>query len=113
MHDDWTLELYAHKTFVNNEKGFSGLLEWVYKLSEEATAVRYVMEATGVYHEPLAYFLVGQALEVSIVLPNKISNYARSLTTKTVTDKTASEAIARFGLERSLDVWDKPLPLFK
>lgn len=113
MHDDWTLELYAHKTFVNNEKGFSSLLEWVYKLSEEATPVRYVMEATGVYHEPMAYFLSDQGFEVSIVLPNKISNYARSLTVKTVTDKTASEAIARFGLERSLDVWEKPLPLFK
>lgn len=113
MQDDWCAELYAHKTFANAEKGFSALIDWVAKRSDSCVPVRYVMEATGVYHEPLAYFLAGQALEVSIVLPNKVSNYARSLTTKTVTDKTASEAIARFGLERSLDVWEKPLPLFK
>jgi transposase len=76
-------------------------------------SVRFVMEATGVYHESFAYFLADQGPEISIVLPNKISNYARSLTTKTVTDKTASEAIAQFGLERNLDIWEKPLPLYK
>lgn len=113
MHDDWAAELCAHRTFANNEKGFLGLLEWVCKHSEDAVAVRYVVEATGVYHEPLAYFLSGKGLEVSVVLPNKISNYARSLTVKTVTDKTASEAIARFGLERSLDIWERPLPLYQ
>ena len=61
------------------------------------------MEATGVYHESFTYFLNGKNCEVSIILTNKISNYARTLNTKTVTDKTASEAIAMFGLERQLD----------
>ena len=65
------------------------------------------------YHEALAYWLEEQGLQASVVLPNKISNYARSLDIKTVTDKTASEAICRFGLERKLDVWQKPKDLFK
>ena len=60
------------------------------------------MEATGVYHESLAYYLAQQDCEVSIVLPNKMSNYFRTLEVKTITDKTASETIARFGLERKL-----------
>lgn len=113
MHDDLIVDLYSHKVFANTAKGFSAMLLWVKKISEPATAVRYVMEATGVYHEKLAYFLKDQGQEVSIVLPNKISNYARTLTIKTVTDRTASEAIARFGLERSLDQWQKPLPVYK
>ncbi len=46
--------------------------------------------------------------DVSIVLPNKISNYIRTLEIKTVTDKTCAEAIARFGLERELDNWKQP-----
>ena len=71
------------------------------------------MEATGVYHERLAYFLESKDFEVSIVLPNKISNYFRTLEVKTVTDKTASEAITWFGLERKLDNWKRPNPLFK
>lgn len=113
MHDDWKSELHAGKTFVNTSKGFLLLLEWVKKLTDPEIAVHYVMEATGVYHESLAYFLKDQGLIVSIVLPNKISNYARTLSIKTVTDKTASEAIAQFGLERNLDEWQKPLPIYK
>ena len=53
--------------------------------------VGFVMEATGVYHESLAYFLEEKGCEVSIVLPNKISNYARTLDAKTVTDKTSAK----------------------
>lgn len=71
------------------------------------------MEATGVYHESLAYYLDDQGLELSIITPNKISNYARTLDVKTVTDKTASEAITFFGLERNLEKWKRPNKLFK
>jgi len=113
MYDDWTPELYAHKTFANTAKGFISFTEWVTRLTDVSVPVRFVMEATGVYHESLAYYLDEQGQEVSIVVPNKISNYARTLTVKTVTDKTASEAIARFGLERKLDQWSRPKGLFK
>jgi transposase len=50
---------------------------------------------------------------LSIILPNKISNYSRTLDVKTVTDKTASEAITRFGLERKLDNWEAPKEIYK
>jgi transposase len=113
MYDDWTPDLYAHKTFANTDKGFMALLLWVKKLTDETIGVRYVMEATGVYHESLAYFLDEKGYEVSIVLPNKISNYFRTLDVKTITDKTASEAISRFGLERKLDTWERPKEVFK
>ncbi len=113
MYDDLTSDLYAYKVFANNEKGFAAFVLWVRKQSVEEVAVRFVMEATGVYHESLAYYLEGKGYELSIVLPNKISNYVRTLEVKTVTDKTASEAIARFGLERTLDSWKRPKELFK
>lgn len=113
MYEDLQSELNARKTFANTPKGFETLLQWIKKFADPGIPVRYVMEATGVYHESLAYFLANRDLEVSIILPNKISNYARSLTIKTVTDKTASEAIAQFGLERNLDKWEKPSPVFK
>ncbi len=113
MYDNWTPELYASKTFPNTEKGFDAFVQWVNKLSDTGLTVRYVMEATGVYHESLAYCLHKQGLEVSILLPNKISNYVRTLEVKTVTDKTASEAIALFGLERKLDNWKPASPLYK
>ena len=113
MYDDWTPEVYAHKAFANTQKGFMILVAWVKKFTEEAGVVRYVIEATGVYHEPLAYFLEEKGYTVSIVLPNKISNYFRTLEVKTVTDKTASEAITMFGLEKKLDSWKRPKAIFK
>jgi transposase len=113
MYDDWSPSLYATKTFANTAKGFAAFVCWVKKLADESVAVRFVMEATGVYHEGLAYFLDSKNCEVTIVLPNKISNYMRTLATKTVTDKTASEAIAMFGLERKLDCWQKPKEIHK
>lgn len=113
MHDDWTPELYSYGAFVNSLKGFEAMVKWVNKLTADTTSVRFVMEATGVYHESLAYYLDGKGYEVSVVLPNKISNYFRTLEVKTITDKTASEAIARFGLERKLDGWKRPKQIFK
>jgi len=113
MYDDLDIELYAGKTFSNTTKGFTTLIEWVNKLTEPLVKVNYVMEATGVYHESFAYFLDDKGLQLAIVLPNKISNYVRTLSVKTITDKTASEAIARFGLERKLDSWHRPKKVFK
>ena len=113
MYDDWSPELYAQKTFANTQKGFEVFLAWVKKNTIAEVAVRFVMEATGVYHESLAYFLDDHTEEVTIVLPNKISNYMRTLETKTITDKTASEAIARFALERKLELWKRPKNIYK
>jgi transposase len=113
MYDDWSPELYAQKTFPNTNNGFQALLEWVKKNMVAEVAVRFVMEATGVYHEQFAYFLDEHKEELTIVLPNKISNYMRTLEIKTITDKTASEAIARFGLERKLELWKRPKNIYK
>jgi len=113
MNHDTGTDIFAFKTFPNSAKGFKDLVIWVNKVSIKGVKVRYVMEATGVYHEKLAYYLSEQQQEVSIVLPNKISNYFRTLDIKTITDKTASQAICRFGLERKLEVWQKPKKIFK
>lgn len=113
LSDNLTPELFAHKSFPNTDKGFTDMLDWVNKLTNTTVEVQFVMEATGIYHERLAYFLHGKEQAVSIVMPNKISNYFRTLEVKTVTDKTASEAISRFGLERKLDNWKPASPVYK
>jgi transposase len=113
MYDDFKIELCAYNVFKNTEKGFLALSQWVEKLTDTEIKVRYVMEATGVYHQKFAYYLEEKAEDLSIILPNKISNYLRTLETKTITDKTCSEAIARFGLERKLDNWKKPKDIYR
>jgi len=113
LYDDLSTELYAHKSFTNTVKGFVSLVQWVLKLTEPTVSIRYVMEATGVYHESLACYLADHGCSISIILPNKISNYFRTLSVKTITDKSASEAITLFGLERKLEDWKRPKPVFK
>lgn len=112
MDEQISIEVYAYKVFPNTKKGFLSLVSWVNKQTSTATEVRYIMEATGVYHESLAYYLCSTQKQISIVLPNKISNYARTLDIKTITDKSASQAIARFGLERQLEIWQPPSKIF-
>jgi transposase len=111
--DDLSTEIHASRTFHNGPKGFMELIAWTDKLTEQQVVTKYVMEATGVYHESLAYFLAEKGRLISVVLPNKICNYQRTLEVKTITDKTCAEAITRFGLERNLDTWKRPSAIFK
>lgn len=113
MTDDLSIELYARKTFANKQTGFNALFKWVNKLTDDKIHVSYVMEPTGVYHEKFAFFLEDNNQKVSIVLPNKISNYLRTLDTKTVTDRTCADGIAQFGLERKLTIWKRPAITYK
>jgi transposase len=113
MNADLSISLYGKQVFANKESGFKALIKWVGKLTSKETDVHYVMEATGVYHQKFAYFLDDNELQLSIVLPNKISNYMRTLDSKTITDSTCADAIAQFGLERRLDRWKRPNIIYK
>jgi len=113
MFNDLTIDLYAYKVFKNNGPGIISLLKWTKSQIDNDIEVRFVMEATGVYHQKFAYYLDEKNHNLSVVLPNKISNYMRTLDTKTITDKTASRAICQFGLERNLDAWHRPRKTYK
>lgn len=113
LFDDFTIDLFAYKVFKNTENGIKLLVEWVNKLKSADLEVNFVMEATGVYHQKFAYYLDEKGYKLSIILPNKISNYIRTLDIKTITDKSCSQAIARFGLERKLDFWKRPDSAYK
>jgi len=113
LNDELRVEMKAFKTFPNTLDGFTKLVSWTWKIKDSSIPVHFVMEATGVYHESLAYFLDTESLEVSVVLPNKIANYFKTLEIKTVTDKTAAETICRFGLERKVSRWKRPEKIFK
>ena len=55
---DLKKKIKGSKTFSNDLDGFQALIKWVAKhIKEDAVPQSYVMEATGVYHEQLAYFL--------------------------------------------------------
>src|SRR5690606_21965488 len=73
--NDGAAKIVATRSFKNAEKGFKELLEWTVKNNRESVDVVFVMEATGVYYENLAYFLHGHQQQVSVVLANKMKSY--------------------------------------
>jgi len=101
------------KSFDNTEEGFIKMITWMSNLYDPSTRLTFVMEATGVYYENLAFFLHHQELNVSVILPNKINSYAKSLELKSKTDKIDSKVIARIGLERNLNAWKPVSPQFR
>ena len=63
------------KTFKNNKTGFNQLVKWSRKEAYSDKPLRYVMEATGVYHEELASHLVKIGCTVIIMMPNKAREF--------------------------------------
>jgi transposase len=117
---DNQLKQYISKacSFSNDIKGFKKLLSWIRKSFQNLkipldSEVQFVMEATGIYYENLAYFLCEENKFVSVILPNKIKNFAGTLDNKSKTDDIDAANITQFGLEKSLKKWDIPSPNFR
>ena len=96
----------------NNAAGFAVLGQW---LDEHAPGAAVCMEATGVYHEALATFLVAQGVTVYVANPAQVAAFAKSELARTKTDHTDAKRIARFAMAH-LDVgttlrpWTPPTP---
>ncbi|MGI4872320.1 MAG: IS110 family transposase [Janthinobacterium lividum] len=95
-------------TFENTPTGFAALLNWVAQQQGAAAPLWFVVEATGVYYEELAYFLADNQQLLSVLLPNKVKHFARSTELKSKTDQLDARLLARLGLERSLPAWQPP-----
>jgi transposase len=108
-----SIKIKGTHSFKNTENGFKEFLVWALKAVENDSSVIFVMEATGVYYEDLAYFLYTNKQEVAVIQANKVKNYIKSLNIKTKTDKTDSKSIAGFGIERELDKWQPMSPIYK
>jgi transposase len=99
------------KSFNNAPDGFAQLLNWV-SLSKCEELI-FVMEATGVYYENLAYWLDNHNQKLSVLLPNKVKHFAKSLNIKTKTDGIDAQLLSRIGLERGLTHWKMPSKLMR
>lgn len=100
-----------NKVFMNTPKDYSLLVAWAMKhCGAEIDSLHFVMEATGIYHEAVAYALYEAGARVSVTNPAQVRDYARSLGTHTKTDKKDSQVIARFGLTQRPRLW-QPEPV--
>ena len=99
-------------SFSNTKTGFNQLLKWYGKYTT-TDKVLFLMEATGVYYESLAYHLYKLKIPVVVILPNKAKYCTKSLNVKTKTEGVYSKVLSQFVLERTHDLWEPPLPILK
>jgi len=103
---DITTGKVKSKVVKNSPAGYLTLIEWSQKnTGGSIESVHFIMEATGVYHEAVAYALHNAGAKVSIVNPAQISSYAKSQGTRSKTDKKDSIIIARFGATQQPRLW--------
>jgi transposase len=94
------------RKFDNNLRGWKALQSWIARFRKIADIpLSVVVEATGVYYEGFAYYFKNQGFNVSVILPNKSKNFARSLNIKTKNDLVDACLLSRMGLERLLPTW--------
>jgi transposase len=99
------------KAFSNDKRGFKQLLAWIKPV--RCSEITFVMEATGVYYENLAYYLDNQGEYLSVLLPNKAKYFSKSLNVKTKTDGVDAAVLSRIGLERKLGTWKMPSKIMR
>lgn len=101
------------RKFPNTPKGNINLLAWIKKKTPEGVKLVIAMEATGVYHEPLAYYLTEAKVPVSVVLPNKIKSFTASFNEHSKTDWIDADMIARYAYDRQPKAWSPSTPLMR
>lgn len=95
-----------HRQFGNDVAGYEQLQGWLVK--QEVEQVHACMEATNIYWEGLAEYLVDQGYEVSVVNPAQIKGFAQSQLQRNKTDKQDSRVIALFCAQTDPKLWQPP-----
>ena len=98
----------ARRIFNNTPAGIRDLIVWLKRHWIEEVPLLVVLEATGVYHENLAYKLDDIQVNLAVVLPNKSKKFMESLGYKSKNDTIDARGLARMGAERSLPLWKRP-----
>lgn len=94
------------KVFPNTPAGHEQLLAWsANQTGKPLPEVLFVMEATGIYHERLAYRLHESGAQVAVVNPAQVRNYARGIAVRTKNDKKDSLVLALYGAKETVRRW--------
>ncbi|WP_018862131.1 MULTISPECIES: IS110 family transposase [unclassified Thioalkalivibrio] len=111
----WVRDLEAGKVkpkvFPNRQDQYPELLRWLQRNTGEAPETLQVyLEATGIYHEPLAYWLHEQGVRVYVLNPAQVRFHAQGMGVRNKTDRKDSMMLARYGIERAPRRWQPEPP---
>ncbi|QMU65676.1 MAG: IS110 family transposase [Flavobacteriaceae bacterium] len=112
LQDDYSLRFGDSCEFDNEKKGFNQFLKWVKKQTIKGIEAFYIMEATGVYYEHLAYHLYYLKKPLHVALPSNTKHYFKSLNVKSKTDNIDSKILSQFACERKHNPWNPPKDIY-
>lgn len=95
----------ATRSFDNTLKGFETFLTWIGKKCTREIPRVFLMEATGIYYEQLAWYLYQKDQQLSVILPNKAKRYKQSLGLKSKNDAIDAQGLSRMTCEQHLRRW--------
>lgn len=92
----------------NDFSAASSVISWLNKQHCEAVEVRIIMEATGGYHESLAYGLHKAGARVSLANPHRSREFARGMGMLTKNDQVDAYMLACYGVLKEPEPWIPP-----
>ena len=97
------------KVVENNQPGWMALIDWARRQVDCAPSeLHVVMEATGAYHEAAAYALTHAGVQVSVVNPAQVRDFAKGLAVRSKTDAADRAVLARYGAVVKPPLWQAP-----
>lgn len=96
----------------NNESGFKQFQAWL-ETRVSLFELHATMEATSVYWKAIAVFLHALSVQVSVVNPMQIKNFARTKLSRGKTDTLDAKLIAEFTLRMQPSVWHPQTQAFE
>jgi len=100
-----------HKIFSNCEAAIPAVVAWACGHAKcQPAELRVTMEATGVYYVTAAYGFNRAGCEVVVSNPWRSRNYAVGIGSVNKTDKCDAEALAAFGTQEQLRLWEPRPP---
>ena len=92
----------------NDLSATSAVINWLHKQHCEPVEVHIIMEATGVYHESLAYGLHKAGARVSLANPHRSREFARGMGMLMKNDQVDAYMLACYGALREPVPWTPP-----
>ncbi|EFC9752331.1 IS110 family transposase [Escherichia coli] len=92
----------------NDINAVSAVIAWLSKQHCKPEDVHIIMEATGVYHESLAYGLHKAGGRISLANPHRAREFARGMGMLTKNDRVDAYMLACYGVLKAPEPWLPP-----
>jgi transposase len=98
----------SHQQFENNRTGFNRMFKWIKQFSKQQEEWLICMEHTGIYAQPLWYFLIGKNITYCVVAGSLITSGLEIRRGKN--DKISATDIAKFTMRYADELKPHRLP---